>query len=188
MAVPPIATPLVLPRPFHHLGASSNHFLTIVRVERPPAASLSNLEPALALTRARRPEFTGALEHPHHDWALLVRPLLPDGGDVRAGVDGGRELRGCPAVATHHSAAGRHDRVIVWSNGVSSTGVSRCYDKKLRTWPWELDDLGSVGRGKPVVTLVRLASDDVAGDSTVGGRKRREQQGGGKVEPHIDSV
>lgn len=55
-------------------------------------AHLVNLEPALALAVAGG-EGAGALVHPDHDGALLVRPLAPDGRDVLPSRDGGAKRR-----------------------------------------------------------------------------------------------
>jgi hypothetical protein len=75
-------------------------------------AHLVDLEPALALAVAGG-EGAGALVHPDHDGALLVRPLAPDGSDVLAGGDGGAQGGGCAAVACHLGIGDAHDGVIV---------------------------------------------------------------------------
>ena len=75
-------------------------------------AHLVDLEPALALAVAGG-EGAGALVHPDHDGALLVRPLGPDGGDVLPGRDGRAEGSRRAAVACHLGLGDGHDGVVV---------------------------------------------------------------------------
>jgi hypothetical protein len=73
---------------------------------------LIDLEPLLLLSVARA-EAALARVHPHHHRSLLVRPLRPDGRDVRACGDlGGQRGRGA-AVAGHLRVGDRVDGVIV---------------------------------------------------------------------------
>lgn len=131
-----------------------------------PHAHLVNLEPALSVALAGRTEGARALEQPHLNRALLVRPLLPDGGDVGPGLHGGAELgRGAP-VATHLGVGDAHGRVVVG--------------------PLELDRLGGAGRGETLVAGVGGAADDVAGYGTVGGDERRKGRESEEVKSHDD--
>lgn len=123
----------------------------VLRVEEHAVASLEatliNLEPAGARPVAGA-EGARALVHPDDDGALGVGPLLPDGADLGAGLDGGGLGGRGAAVAAELGGAARGDGVVVG--------------------PLALDHILAVGRGEALVAGVGLAVDDVAGDGTVG--------------------
>lgn len=92
---------------------------------------MTNLEPLLAAAVAAA-EVSSTLIHPHHDWTLLVGPLGPDGLDLAAGSDLGRQVRGGAAIA--------HDLLV---------GDGQC---GIVVGPLTLNGLRGSGRRKASVT------------------------------------
>ena len=73
--------------------------------------ALVDLEPTLARAVTRL-EVSSALVEPHHNWALAVSPLVPDGGDGITRLGCGSSGCGCASIAAHASGRGRHYGVV----------------------------------------------------------------------------
>ena len=89
------------------------------------------LKPLLAAAVAAG-EVARALVHPHHDGALLVRPLRPDGLDLASGRHLGGQLGGRAAVAHDLPVGDGQGGVVVgplaldglWRRGWGEAGVA----------------------------------------------------------------